>query len=101
VNGEEFASWLRRERRRAGLTQARLAEMLLVGKNTVSRWETGAQEPPATRRKAIERILSDTPEVAEPKAPYGDTSTLVRLSPEELQIVRIYRRLMGPGDKSA
>ncbi len=103
MTGEDFAAWLRRERKRAGLSQARLAEMLLVGKNTVSRWETGAQEPPAARKKAVENLFSgasQADEVTEPRAGYGDSSSLVRLSPDERRIIQMYRWLLSQSENS-
>ena len=98
-----FAAWPRAARRKAGLTQTRLAEEIVVRPLTVSRWESGKQTPSVSRQRQLRQMLdggADTEKVSEEPAPYGDTSTLVRLSPEELQIVRIYRRLMGQSPES-
>ena len=43
----------------------------------------------------------DEGKVSEEPASYGDASTLVRLNPEELQIVRIYRLLVSQSEESA
>ena len=74
-------------------------------KGAVSGWETGKQFPSAARLHTIHELLGPfgglpEPQVSEDPAPYGDASVLVRLSPEEMMIVRIYRRLMGQGPDS-
>jgi len=94
---------LRTSRKKAKLTQAQLAERLFVRALTVSRWECGQQTPSEARQRQIRQIFEGAgPEmVSEGSAAYRDESSLVRLSPEEQHIVRIYRRLMGQGDKSA
>jgi len=48
------ATMIREARERAGLTQARLAELLGVQQSHVSRWETGAVQP---RAAMLERVL--------------------------------------------
>ncbi len=99
-----FAAWLRTARRKARLTQAQLAERLFVGPLTVSRWESGKQTPPESRQRLVRDILeagSEPETVSEGPAPYEDRSVLVRLSPDELKIIRIYRRLVSESDESA
>jgi len=101
---ESFAAWLRAARGKAGLTQTRLAEAIVVRPLTVSRWESGKQTPSASRQRQLRHMLEggvDEGKVSEEPASYGDASTLVRLNPEELQIVRIYRLLVSQSEESA
>ena len=106
ANTQQFGEWLRKARRAAGMTQQNLAERCSVRKGAVSAWETGKQRPSAARLRTIHELYgpfggTPEPQVADDPAPYGDTSVLVRLSPEEMMIVRVYRRLMDQGDESA
>ena len=104
MNGEAFADWLREARRAKGLTQRGLALMLDVLPNTVSRWETGQQEPPAPRRRAIERLLRGDgrgiESVAEEPRPYGaeERTMLERVTPDEVRILGIYRWLVSQSE---
>lgn len=46
------------ERRRAGLTQKQLAEMIGVTTGTVSFWETGTHEPASSKLYSISKALN-------------------------------------------
>ncbi len=45
---------LKEKRAQAGLSQARLADVLGVSRNTVARWETGERTPTGLARRALE-----------------------------------------------
>ena len=45
-------------RRRAGLTQAELADRLYVTHQSVSKWETGAALPDITTLHALSRLMN-------------------------------------------
>ena len=45
-------------RKRAGLTQARLAELIGVTQPRISAWETGSADIPPKRRAQVAMILS-------------------------------------------
>ena len=49
-----------RLRKKQGLTQTQLAEMLCVSNKTVSKWERGAGYPEITQLYALSRILGTT-----------------------------------------
>jgi transcriptional regulator with XRE-family HTH domain len=55
--GEAFGPWLGRQLRRAGLTQAELAERLGITRAAVSAWITGRSEPREDTRRAIAAVL--------------------------------------------
>ena len=111
MESESFGAWLRarlRELGDVGISQADLAGLLAVDKQTISSWKLERSAPRRAQKQRVESVVSGLLEekaqradaVAEQPAPYGESSILVRLSPEELQIVRIYRRLMGQSPES-
>lgn len=55
-----FAGRLKEARKNNGLTTARLGELLAVGANTVSRWETGKREPDLETVARLAEILHTT-----------------------------------------
>jgi transcriptional regulator with XRE-family HTH domain len=57
VRDPEFARWLKKARKDAGLTQGQLAQKLGVKPNTVSRWELSRMGPPPPMRHEIARVL--------------------------------------------
>lgn len=50
-------NWLATLRTRRGLSQQALAELLGVSARTVSRWETGVEDPPRPRAIALDALL--------------------------------------------
>lgn len=50
----------RKYRRKSGLTQAKLAEMLGVCSNAVSQWETGTRSPSVRHIMHIAKLLGCT-----------------------------------------
>lgn len=60
-----FADNLKKERIRAGLTQADLAEILHVKKSTISLWETGTRSPDILRLIEIAKALHVSAERAD------------------------------------
>lgn len=48
---------IRELRRRLGLTQGQLAELLHVDQGTISRWERGVESPRPARREALSKLL--------------------------------------------
>jgi transcriptional regulator with XRE-family HTH domain len=105
LRAEVYGEWLRMARRRKDLTQPRLAAKVGVGRNTVSRWENGRHLPPPSRRQSIERVLGPYPDretggVAEEALGYaaGSSAAIMRLSPDELRIISIYRWLVGQSE---
>ncbi|MEU3820567.1 helix-turn-helix transcriptional regulator [Streptomyces sp. NPDC030392] len=55
--GEAFGPWLGRQLRRAGMTQAQLAEVLGLTRAAVSAWITGRAEPREETKRAIAEVL--------------------------------------------
>jgi len=95
----QFGKWLRGARTAAGMTQHELAQRCSVRKQAVSAWENGKQYPTAARLHTLEQLFGQSgglpePHVAEQAAVYGDRSSLVNLSPDEVRIVGIYRWLV-------
>jgi transcriptional regulator with XRE-family HTH domain len=58
---EGFGSWLGRQIRRAGMTQAQLAEELGLTRAAVSAWITGRAEPREEMKRSIARALGTDP----------------------------------------
>jgi DNA-binding XRE family transcriptional regulator len=56
--GEGFGPWLGRQLRRAGMTQADLADQAGVPRATVSAWITGRAEPRTETNATIAAILA-------------------------------------------
>jgi transcriptional regulator with XRE-family HTH domain len=68
-----FSTWIKQRRHELGLTQAQLANLLDVDKQSVSNWECGRNEPWGAmqdrivarlgqrprRQRVIERVLND------------------------------------------
>lgn len=48
---------IKEARLKAGLTQARMSELLEIPKRTIGDWETGTRKPPAYVEKLIVREL--------------------------------------------
>lgn len=55
--GEAFGPWLGRQLRRAGISQAQLAEQLGLTRAAVSAWITGRAEPREETKRAIAEVL--------------------------------------------
>ena len=70
-----FGERLRRLRE-GKYSQEELAEMLNVNNNTISKWETGAQEPRAKKVAELAQILGTTPSYL-----LGDTETSAESEP--------------------
>ena len=49
-------------RKKLGMSQEQLAEVLGVSRNTVSRWENGTSTPTAENQAALERLLAELEE---------------------------------------
>ena len=49
-------------RKEAGLTQAQLAEKILITDRAVSKWESGASDPSTTNLMALAKLFGVTPE---------------------------------------
>ncbi|MFD0355115.1 helix-turn-helix transcriptional regulator [Streptomyces sp. NPDC127110] len=61
---EDFGPWLARQLRRAGMSQARLAQELTLTRAAVSAWITGRAEPREETKREIARVLgTDTASV--------------------------------------
>ena len=56
----DFCKNLKKARLRAGFTQAQVAAIIGVAKNTYSNWETGVREPDLMKIKALAKALSVT-----------------------------------------
>ena len=72
-----------RQLREGKYTQEELAEMMNVNNNTISKWETGAQEPRAKRVAELAHILGTTPSYL-----LGETETSVVSEPIGGTIIR-------------
>jgi len=88
------------------MTQQDLADRLSVLKGAVSAWETGKAFPSASRARAIQRLFGAYDErqldqAAEESVSYSarPASILIRLTPEELRIVGIYRWLVRQSEE--
>jgi DNA-binding transcriptional regulator YiaG len=57
---------IRAFRKRAGLTQKRLGEMLGVEQKTVASWERGRRKPSGPVKKLFERLEADAKNGAKP-----------------------------------
>lgn len=57
----KFGPWLARQLRRAGMTQAQLAEELELTRAAVSAWITGRAEPREETKRAIARVFDTDP----------------------------------------
>ena len=55
MTGERIREW----RQAHGLSQAELAERLLVAVGTVHRWETGKTHPTRGMRRRLEQLIAD------------------------------------------
>lgn len=51
---------IKRLRKEAGFTQGQIAELLSVGQNTVSMWETGCAKPSVDKLPMLAKILGCT-----------------------------------------
>ncbi|MFI7675609.1 helix-turn-helix transcriptional regulator [Actinophytocola sp. NPDC049390] len=58
---DEFGPWLARQLRRAGMTQAQLAERLQLTRAAVSAWITGRSEPREETKRAIAMVFDTEP----------------------------------------
>jgi transcriptional regulator with XRE-family HTH domain len=58
---EDFGPWLGRQLRRAGMSQAQLAESLGLTRAAVSAWITGRAEPREDTKRAIADVLGTDP----------------------------------------
>ena len=55
----ELSRTIRQYRRRRGLSQADLAELLSIHPKTVSRWESGHRKPWPFHRHELERLFAE------------------------------------------
>lgn len=60
-----FGSLLKHWRKRAGMSQARLAAELGYHNSVISRWETGARQPPLDQIRRIDAVLATGGRLAE------------------------------------
>ncbi|WIV60604.1 helix-turn-helix transcriptional regulator [Amycolatopsis nalaikhensis] len=74
----EFGPWLARQLRRAGLTQAELAERLDLTRAAVSAWITGRAQPREETKRAIAEVFG-----ADPAAVYNRTGDLTPTLPRQ------------------
>lgn len=83
-----------RLRKRQGLTQSQLAEMLCISNETVSKWERGGGYPEITQLFNLSRILGTTVDMLMMSERYGITTPMSksqRLSRNNLRKTRISR----------
>ena len=74
LNNKDFGTKIADLRKKKGLTQAQLADLLNISNKTVSRWETGEGYPEITLLSPLARALGVTVDelLAEPAKEMGD-----------------------------
>jgi len=74
---EADARRLRTARKRAGLTQAQLADRLRVQQQAVSHWETGKVGVPYRAKVVVAELVGEDPNAIFPPAPFDDAAAPV------------------------
>lgn len=91
----EIGDRIRRERRKAGLTQTQLAARVSVDKSAVAQWESPANRKGITSPNLIKVAIALGIPVARLTGEDEGTDVLEIKLPDELKLIRLYR-LMGP-----
>jgi DNA-binding transcriptional regulator YiaG len=60
INNEVTSAQIKGLRKRLGLTQQQLADMIAATQVTVTRWETGSNEPKGAYLKALQELANKT-----------------------------------------
>lgn len=91
----DFPTRLRHYRHEAGLTQAETAARLYIAQNSYSKYELGRTSPNPDTLKRIAEIFgcSVADLVGEDPPPAAAPADTPELTPQERELVEIYRRL--------